>query len=129
MIPSTPLLFALHGSEDYASRVANRLGLPLAALEERDFEDGEHKSRPLEPVLGRQVVVFHSLHGEVERSVNDKLCRLLSFAEHSGMPVPRACMWSRRTCATPARNAVPNTRTRSSAAMLRRCWKLPESRG
>lgn len=79
MIPSTPLLFALHGSEDYASRVANRLGLPLAALEERDFEDGEHKSRPLEPVLGRQVVVFHSLHGEAERSVNDKLCRLLFF--------------------------------------------------
>jgi len=79
MSTDTPLLFALHGSEDYAGRVARRLGLPLAAHEEREFEDGEHKSRALEPVEGREVVVFHGLHGDGGHSANDKLCRLLFF--------------------------------------------------
>lgn len=74
-----PLLFALHGSEDYADRVAQRLGLSLAAHEEREFEDGEHKSRALEPVEGREAVVFHALHGDDRHSANDKLCRLLFF--------------------------------------------------
>lgn len=74
-----PLLFALHGSEDYAARVAQHLGLPLAAHEEREFEDGEHKSRALETVEGRQAVVFHGLHGDDRHSANDKLCRLLFF--------------------------------------------------
>ena len=79
MARESPLLFALHGSQDYAARVARRLGCPLAAHEERPFEDGEHKSRPLQPVDGRRVVVFHSLYGDAEHSVNDKLCRLLFF--------------------------------------------------
>ena len=74
-----PLLFALHGSEDYASRVARHLGLELAAHEEREFEDGEHKSRALTPVEGRKAVVFHALHGDDRQSANDKLCRLLFF--------------------------------------------------
>ncbi|SDK43379.1 ribose-phosphate diphosphokinase [Pseudomonas indica] len=76
---SPPLLFALHGSEDYGRRVATRLGLPLAPLEEREFEDGEHKSRPLEPVVGKPAIVLHALYGDTRHSVNDKLCRLLFF--------------------------------------------------
>ena len=68
-----PLLFALHGSQDYAARVARRLGCELADHEEREFEDGEHKSRPLTPVAGRETIVFHSLYGDAESSVNDKL--------------------------------------------------------
>lgn len=79
MATDFPLLFALHGSQDYAQRVAQRLGCALAAHEERTFEDGEHKSRPLEPVNGRQVVVFHALYGDAGQTVNDKLCRLLFF--------------------------------------------------
>ena len=74
-----PLLFALQGSEDYATGVAQRLGCPLALHEERDYEDGEHKCRPLESVNGREVVVFHSLYGDGRQSANDKLCRLLFF--------------------------------------------------
>lgn len=74
-----PLLFALHGSEAYAARVAEHLGLSLAAHEEREFEDGEHKSRALEPVEGREALVFHALHGDDRHSANDKLCRLLFF--------------------------------------------------
>ena len=59
MASEFPLLFALHGSQAYAERVAQRLGGQLAEHEERLFEDGEHKSRPLQAVNGRQVVVFH----------------------------------------------------------------------
>lgn len=79
MSTELPLLFALHGSEDYAARVAQHLGLELAAHEEREFEDGEHKSRALEPVEGREALVFHGLHGDDRHSANDKLCRLLFF--------------------------------------------------
>lgn len=74
-----PLLFALQGSELYAARVAQRLGCSLAQHEERDYEDGEHKCRPLDLVHGREVVVFHGLHGDGRQSANDKLCRLLFF--------------------------------------------------
>jgi ribose-phosphate pyrophosphokinase len=38
-------LFALHGSDELGSAIAAMLGQPLAAHEEREFEDGEHKAR------------------------------------------------------------------------------------
>ena len=41
------LLFALEDSRTYGERVAGRLEWPLSAHEERSFEDGEHKIRPL----------------------------------------------------------------------------------
>ena len=72
-------LFALGGSEELGASIAARLGCKLAAHEEREFEDGEHKSRPLEPVAGADVYVLHSLHGGPVQSSNDKLCRLLFF--------------------------------------------------
>jgi ribose-phosphate pyrophosphokinase len=55
------------------------LGTTLGAHEEREFEDGEHKTRPLESVRGRDVFVIHSLYGNTGQSVNDKLCRLVFF--------------------------------------------------
>lgn len=79
MASTPPLLFALEGSQDYASRVAQRLGLVLAEHEEHLYEDGEHKARPLEAVDNRRTVVFHSLYGDDRQSGNDKLCRLLFF--------------------------------------------------
>jgi ribose-phosphate pyrophosphokinase len=72
-------VFALGSTAEYGERVAWTLGLPLAAHEERDFEDGEHKTRPLESVRDRDVYVIHSLYGDSDASVNDKLCRLLFF--------------------------------------------------
>ncbi len=72
-------LFALQGSEDLGEKIARLLGCELAALEERSFEDGEQKSRPLDAVAGRDVYVVHSLYGGPEESPNDKLCRLLFF--------------------------------------------------
>jgi len=77
---STPLaLFALDASGAFGERVAARLGVALAAHAEREFEWGQHETRPLESVRGRDVYVVHSLHGDARQSVNDKLCRLLFF--------------------------------------------------
>ena len=53
--------------------------LSLRAHEERAFEDGEHKARPLGNVRGQDVFVIQSLYSDPHHSVNDKLCRLLFF--------------------------------------------------
>lgn len=73
------ILFALDASRDFGAKVAQALGVPLAAHEERAFEDGEHKSRPLVNVRDRDVFVVQSLYGDARESANDKLCRLLFF--------------------------------------------------
>lgn len=72
-------LFALQATADLGKSIAHALGCDLAKHEERQFEDGEHKSRPLDTVAGRDVYVVQSLQGEVSETVNDKLCRLLFF--------------------------------------------------
>jgi len=72
-------LFGLQGSRELAERVAGRLEVPLGPHEERRFEDGEHKIRPLQDVRGQDAFVLHSLHGDAGESANDKLCRLLFF--------------------------------------------------
>lgn len=72
-------LFALRASADLGKAIASALGQELAAHEEREFEDGEHKARPLESVRGADVYVIQSLHGGPTASANDKLCRLLFF--------------------------------------------------
>jgi ribose-phosphate pyrophosphokinase len=74
-----PMLFALGASRALGEATAKAAGLALAAHEEREFEDGEHKARALESVRGRDVFVLHSLHGEAGASANDKLVRLLIF--------------------------------------------------
>jgi ribose-phosphate pyrophosphokinase len=73
-------LFAPSESRELGARIAARLGMAPGALEERDFEDGEHKLRPLESVRECDVYLVQSLHGEAQRSVHDKLCRLLLLA-------------------------------------------------
>lgn len=72
-------LFALSESRALGEGIAAALDLPLSAHEERDFEDGEHKTRPVENVRGCDVFVIQSLYSEPGKSVNDKLCRLLFF--------------------------------------------------
>lgn len=72
-------LFCLNASAALGAGISAAMGVPLAAHEERDFEDGEHKSRPLDAVNGADVYVIQSLHGGPQQSANDKLCRLLFF--------------------------------------------------
>lgn len=74
------LLFAPKHSFALARRIADVLGTSLAPSEEREFDGGEHKMRPLQDVQGERVFVVQSLHGDAQASANDKLCRLLFFA-------------------------------------------------
>lgn len=73
------MLFSLNASAELGAAVAAALHQPLAAHEEREFEDGEHKARPLDAVAGADVYVVQSTHGGPQQSANDKLCRLLFF--------------------------------------------------
>jgi ribose-phosphate pyrophosphokinase len=76
-LSSGPMVFAIGASADFGREVCRHLGADLAPLEERDFEDGEHKIRPLASVRNRDVYVIHSLAGDDAQSANDKLCRML----------------------------------------------------
>jgi ribose-phosphate pyrophosphokinase len=72
-------IFAPGPNRDFGEKVCAHLGVSLSAHEEREFEDGEHKIRPLVNVRGKDVFVVQSLYGDERQSVNDKLCRLLFF--------------------------------------------------
>jgi ribose-phosphate pyrophosphokinase len=72
-------LFAMQSTAELGGAIARALSQPVAAHEERAFEDGEHKVRPLDPVGGADVYVVQSTHGGPDESANDKLCRLLFF--------------------------------------------------
>jgi len=73
-------LFGIQASRAGAERLARALGLKLARQEEREFEDGEFKIRPLESVRRQRVAIYQSLSGQEGISVNDKLMRALVFA-------------------------------------------------
>ena len=115
-------LFALNASRDFGQRIAGALGLTLAPHEEREFEDGEHKARPLESVRGRDVFVVASLYSDDRQSVNDKLVRLLFFlgalrdasAGRITAVIPYLC-YARKDRRTKSRDPVS---TRYVAALL-----------
>jgi len=73
------LLFAPKATKEFGQAIAASLEIPLASLEERDFEDGEHKIRPLVTVRNTDIYVVQSLYGGPAESAHDKLCRLLFF--------------------------------------------------
>lgn len=108
-----PLLFAPLASRAFGERVATRLGTPLAPLEERDYEGGEHKSRPLVSVRGRVVYVIQSLSGDEAGSANDRLCRVLFLVaalKDAGAARVTACLpyiaYSRKDRRTKERDPV-----------------------
>ncbi len=72
-------LFALDSSKAFGEQIVRHLSMALSPHEERDFEDGEHKARPLVNVRDKDVYVIQSLYADAQFSVNDKLCRLLFF--------------------------------------------------
>ena len=74
-----PMLFSPESSGTFAADVAAALRVDLAPLEARVFEDGEHKTRPLASVRGRDVYVLQSLFTDGGHSVNDRLVQLLFF--------------------------------------------------
>jgi ribose-phosphate pyrophosphokinase len=74
---SRPALAALSESHDLAAAVAREGALPLIPIEERQFEGGEFKLRPLESVRGRQVFVLQTLAGTADGPASSRLLRLL----------------------------------------------------
>jgi ribose-phosphate pyrophosphokinase len=92
----SPLLFCLDDDRRFGQAVADRLGLALSPFEDRQFEDGEHKTRPLLSVLGADAYLLVSLCGEPGWSINDKLLRLLFF-----VATLRDCGAARLTVVTP----------------------------
>ena len=73
------LLFSLDPECRLAPALAAALDEPIARHEDRRFEDGEHKIRPLVDPRGEDVYVACSLHGGPEYSPHDKLFQLLIF--------------------------------------------------
>lgn len=72
-----PLLFAPGESRRIAEAIAQAMGVPLAPLEERRFEQGEFKLRPLCSVRERPVCVIQSLADSQDASTPARLLRLL----------------------------------------------------
>jgi ribose-phosphate pyrophosphokinase len=72
-----PLLFALSESRTPAPEISRIGGLPIGELEERDFEGGEFKIRPLQSVRGRVTYVYQSLAGIAGPTPSERLLRLL----------------------------------------------------
>ena len=71
------VLAALTESSVAAAALTRDTGLALLPIEERRFEDGEFKLRPLESVRGRSVFVLHNLAGSATAPVCERLVRLL----------------------------------------------------
>ena len=74
-----PAVFSTAAGRGLVERVCRALEVQPARFEERSFEDGEHKARPLESVRGRDAYLVESLSGGAGCSVNDKLVRTLFF--------------------------------------------------
>jgi ribose-phosphate pyrophosphokinase len=72
-----PLVFAPGESRALGKAASERAGIELAALEEREYDGGEFKLRPLQPVRDRTVFVVQSLAGTQEVPIAQRLIRLL----------------------------------------------------
>ncbi len=73
------LLYSLDPDCAMAAALSAQLDQPIARHEERRFEDGECKLRPLSDPRGEDAYVLLGLHGGPVDSPHDKLCRLLMF--------------------------------------------------
>lgn len=72
-------VFVLNDSRALGCRVCRELGIDASEHEEREFDDGEHKVRPLVDVQGCDVYAVQSLYGDLLHGASEKLCRLLFF--------------------------------------------------
>lgn len=73
------LIFSLDPGCTLAAALAADLDESLAPHEDRAFDDGEHKLRPLVDPRGDDTYVVCSLHGGPRDSPHDQLCKLLMF--------------------------------------------------
>jgi ribose-phosphate pyrophosphokinase len=73
------VIYSLDANAALALALSAQLHMPLSVLEDRSFEDGEHKWRPLSDPRGESVFVIASLYGRAGTSPHDALCHLLMF--------------------------------------------------
>jgi ribose-phosphate pyrophosphokinase len=115
-------VFSLTSGRRLLERICEHLGIAPGRHEERAFEDGEHKIRPLESVRGRDVYVVESLYGDDALSVDAKLVRMLFLlaavrdagAARVSAVTPYLC-YARKDARTKSRDPVT---TRYVAALL-----------
>lgn len=72
-------VFALNASNAFGHAIAASMERPLDEHEEREFDDGEHKTRPLVSVRNQDCYVVQSLHAGPDAPASEKLIRLLFF--------------------------------------------------
>ena len=72
-----PLIFAPSESHALGLAAGERSGIPVAALEEREYNGGEFKLRPLQSVRDRTVFVVQSLAETPKAPIAQRLIRLL----------------------------------------------------
>jgi ribose-phosphate pyrophosphokinase len=72
-----PLIFAPSESRALGLAASERAGIPLAALEERQYAGGEFKLRPLQSVRDRPVFIVQSLAETPGAPIAQRLVRLL----------------------------------------------------
>lgn len=73
------MLVSLDRDSALAQALSAELEEPIAPHEDRRFDDGEHKWRPMADPRGRDIYVLASLHGDDGASPQDKTVRLLSM--------------------------------------------------
>jgi ribose-phosphate pyrophosphokinase len=71
-------LYTLEPDTTLAPSLAAELDEAPAGLEDRVFEDGEHKWRPTSDPRGQDAYLLAPLHGDTDASPHDRLVRLLS---------------------------------------------------
>lgn len=90
-------IFDLSPHHSLGRDIAHAAGHPLAPLEARAFEGGQHKLRPLVSVRGADVFVVASLQATNGMSVNDCLVRMLFFIatcrDHGAARITAVAPW------------------------------------
>ena len=72
-----PAVVGLSESQPLADAIARAAGIGVLPIEERPFDGGEFKLRPLESARGRSLFVVQSLAGTDEAPASTRLLRLL----------------------------------------------------
>lgn len=75
-------IFGLGHAHKISEAVCKELGLTLSSHIEERFPDGELKICTSELVFNSDAIVFHSIAGDAEKSLNDRLCELYFFIYH-----------------------------------------------
>jgi ribose-phosphate pyrophosphokinase len=76
-VDQSPLVCALRESRELAESIASHAGVGIVPVEERNFDGGEYKLRPLASVRGRVVFLVQSMAGSAAASTSDRLLRML----------------------------------------------------